>query len=70
MLKKHFIPYKEVIIRSISSCISPEQLHCCHDMMDRFKDSFVLTVETNELNEALDELSAAYLQKQSKLHIY
>ena len=68
MKKEHFHPYKELLLRSINSCVTPEQLFCCHDMADRFKEVFIYHVPQHEMNAALDEISSAYLQKSHELH--
>lgn len=71
MKKEHFYPYRDVIKRCINSCVSTEQLFCCHDMIDRFKEVFLYhIIEQAEMNAVLDELSALYLQKSHELHIY
>lgn len=63
-----FNPYREMIVRCISSCINYEQLQVCFDMMDRFKEQFAYH-DARELHQAMDELSANYLQKQAELGI-
>ncbi|MGQ0738391.1 MAG: hypothetical protein ACT4OJ_04960 [Bacteroidota bacterium] len=71
MTEQHFTPYKEVIIRSINSCTATEQLWCCHDMIDRFKECFFnFTGLRQALEQAAEELTAHYLQKHHELHIY
>lgn len=70
MLIEHFKPYKELILRSINSCIRNDQLFCCHDMIDRFKEAFKFhPLPVQERDQAEQELQDAYLSKQTELHI-
>ena len=69
MKKEHFNPYKDMIIRCIDSCVNPDQLVVCHDMMDRFNEQFTYSVTPKERADALDELSGSYLQKQAELAV-
>ncbi len=70
MLAEHFTPYKEVIIRSINSCLHPVQLFCCHDMIDRFKEVFKFHQVDEALRaDAYGEIENTYLQKSHELHI-
>lgn len=69
MIASHFIPYKQVIIRSINSCITTEQLQCCFDMVGHFKEVFKFHDIPNK-DEVYDEIANHYLQKQSELHIF
>lgn len=65
MKKELFQPYKTMILKCMDSCVNNEQLQVCHDMMQRFSEQFKQSVPPGELNEAMDELSAAYLQEQA-----
>jgi hypothetical protein len=67
MKKELLLPYKSMILRCIESCVNPEQLLVCHDMMDRFSEQFMHCADTRDILSARDELSAAYLQKQAEL---
>ncbi len=69
MKKELFQTYKEVLKRSINSCINTDQLTCCYDMMDRMDEQFRYCIEQKERTAALDELSASYLQKQNELAV-
>jgi hypothetical protein len=69
MKKELFQPYKEMLIRCIDSCVNPDHLTICHDMMDRFNEQFMHSVEAKERAAALDELSSAYLQKQFEIAV-
>lgn len=62
-----FCPYKEMILRCIDSCINTDQLKVCHDMMDRFNELFKYSMPHDQFSCELDQLSDAYLQKQSEL---
>lgn len=67
MKKELFEPYRDMIFRCIESCVNPDQLLVCHDMMDRFSEQFLHRTDMKDLSSALDELSTAYLQKQAEL---
>jgi hypothetical protein len=68
MRKELFLPYKEMILRCIESCESADQLTVCGDMMDRFNEQFMYCADPKERALALDELSAAFLQKQHEVN--
>lgn len=67
MKKELLTPYKNMIMRCIESCVNPDQLAVCHDMMDRISEQFMHCADAKDLSAALDELSASYLQKQAEL---
>ena len=67
MKKELFLPYKQMILRCIESCISYEQVIVSYDMMQRFNEQFFFSVGDRERITALDELSGAYLQKQAEI---
>lgn len=69
MKKELFNTYKTVLLRSINSCINTDQLTCCVDMIDRMDEQFRYCIEPKERAAALDEMSAAYLQKQNELAV-
>lgn len=69
MKRELFTPYKEMILRCIESCVNNDQLIICHDMIDRFNEQFMHSVDYRERTDAIDELSALYLQKQAELSV-
>jgi hypothetical protein len=69
MLTEHFTPYKEMILRSINSCLHPVHLICCHDMVDRFKEVFKFhSIKEADRQAAYEEIENTYLQKSHELH--
>lgn len=67
MKRELFEVYKERLLKWIESSITPEHLVVCHDVMDRFNEQFKYSIDAKLLSDAMDELSAAYLQKQAEL---
>lgn len=69
MKKELFIPYKEMIVRCIDSCVNPDQLAICQDMMSRLHEQFMHCIGHKERNEVTDELCSRWLQKQAELSV-
>lgn len=67
MIKKHFIPYKELIIKCINSSSTNEHLHVCADLFNRFTEQFKLVVTYDELAEACNEIDINYRQMAHQL---
>jgi hypothetical protein len=63
MLAKHLTVYAERISSSISSCITKEQLLCCHDMIDRFEEVFLHHPDRNKVFELALNLRTEYHEK-------
>jgi hypothetical protein len=70
MRKELFPIYKQVIKQCIESCFTQEQLQCTYDMMDRFVDRFKILIPDPQLMKAVEELTGAYVQRQSELIIF
>jgi hypothetical protein len=68
MKKELFIPYKEMIIRCIESCVLPDQLWVCHDMIQRFMEQFIFCIDASERYNASEELVNRWLQKQAEIN--
>jgi hypothetical protein len=66
MTNEYFIPYREVISKSISSCINSEQLLCCWDMIQQFQRVFE---HVSDVTSVSGELTGEYEQKQAQLTI-
>lgn len=66
MTAEYFTPYRQVISNCISSCISPEQLLCCWDMIQQFQRVFE---HVADVKKATDELIGEYDNKQVYLTV-
>ena len=60
--------WKEVIIRSIDSCITIEQLHVCHDIIDLFESRYTYILQSS-IKQHCDELWTAYHAKEASIAI-
>lgn len=69
MSPHNFNPYKEVIESSIKSCLNTNQLNCCWDMIERFKEVFMPHKTPKEISLAANELYELYSYKSRQLLI-
>ncbi|HOZ95372.1 MAG TPA: hypothetical protein PLS07_00760 [Niabella sp.] len=69
MTSKHFAPYQQVIAASIRSCTNNEQLFCCYDMIDRFKEIFKPFMSGLSVHQAAGDLYEAYHRRQAELGV-
>lgn len=69
MRQELFTPYCETLSRCIGSCDTPEQLICCHDLIDRFNERFSIMIEATKLSTATNLLVDQYTVRQAQLGI-
>ncbi len=69
MKAQNFEPYEEVIANSIESCLTPDQLHCCWDMIERFIEVFTPLVDAEKVSKSANQLMFKYGDKQSLLSL-
>ncbi len=58
--------YKDLIVRSINSCITPDQLNVCYDFILLFNLQFKGWIKQTEFRPHLEELYDAY-NKQAEI---
>ncbi len=67
--KDLFSPYKQAIINCIGSCTSMPQMHCCWDMLDRFREVFKNIVDVKLIIKASDEIVETYMIRQAEIMV-
>lgn len=69
MTTKHFTPYQQTIAACIVSCTNVEQLACCFDMIERFKEIFKPFMSGTVVHEAVGRLNEKYAIRQAEMGI-
>ncbi len=63
----HFPSYFTIVSNNIKQCRTEEQLVCCYNLIEHFKNLFTGKVLYSKLKEAEDQLLAEYAEKQSRI---
>ncbi len=69
MTGENFEPYWQTIANCIESCTNNEQLACCYDIIERFKEVFKPSINPILLHEKAGRLYAKYHTRQAQIGI-
>jgi len=68
MKPENFEPYEKLIADNIESCIHPEQLNCCWDMIERFTEVFTPLLGEEKVSKSANWLMFKYGDKKSLMN--